>query len=158
MERGSERDTTPGRGTAGTDAGRIPLAVIVVDRGGLVSHWSSGARRLFGVTREEAVGRPAGDLLPVSGALPDQLRGEPMPDAYEAYDGEPNGTARYGGSGDDDLGPGPDLEASLGGQTSFATAGRAHLSTPRRHDADDGPHPDGDPAPGTERLDVLWWA
>ncbi|MFI6686684.1 hypothetical protein [Streptomyces sp. NPDC050485] len=29
-------------------AGRIPLAVIVVDGDGLVSHWSSGARRLFG--------------------------------------------------------------------------------------------------------------
>ncbi|MFH9941919.1 SpoIIE family protein phosphatase [Streptomyces murinus] len=158
MERGSERDTAPGRGAADTDAGRIPLAVIVVDRGGLVSHWSSGARRLFGVTREEAVGRPAGDLLPVSGALPDQLRGEPMPDAYEAYDGEPNGAVRYGGPGDDDLGPGPDLEASLGGQTSFATAGRAHLSTPRQRESDDGPHPDGDAAPDPERLDVLWWA
>ncbi|MFF0450847.1 SpoIIE family protein phosphatase [Streptomyces sp. NPDC004609] len=52
-------------------SGRIPLAVVVVDGAGLVSHWSTGARRLFGPTREEAVGRPAADLLPVAGALPD---------------------------------------------------------------------------------------
>ncbi|MER7347434.1 SpoIIE family protein phosphatase [Streptomyces aurantiacus] len=42
-------------------SGRVPLAVVVVDAGGLVSHWSTGARRLFGHTKEEAVGRPAGD-------------------------------------------------------------------------------------------------
>ncbi|MEU3602571.1 SpoIIE family protein phosphatase [Streptomyces sp. NPDC006798] len=49
--------------------GRIPLAVVVVDGGGRVSHWSTGARRLFGPDREEAVGRPATDLLPVGGVL-----------------------------------------------------------------------------------------
>ncbi|MBT2383410.1 SpoIIE family protein phosphatase [Streptomyces sp. ISL-11] len=49
--------------------GRIPLAVAVVDFAGLVTHWSSGARRLFGHTREEAVGSAATDLMPVSGAL-----------------------------------------------------------------------------------------
>ncbi|MER6456997.1 SpoIIE family protein phosphatase [Streptomyces sp900105245] len=128
MDRGSERDTAPGRDTGDTAAGRIPLAVVVVDRDGLVSHWSSGARRLFGVGREEAVGRSAADLLPVSGALADDLHGEPMPDAYEAYDAL-----------------GPDLESSLGGRTSYATAGRARLV------------PYEQPADG-ERLDVLWWA
>lgn len=76
-------------------AGRIPLAVVVVDGEGLVSHRSTGARRLFGSTREEAVGRPAVDLLPVTGALADY--GE-----YDSYDG-------YGG-----LGPG--LDASLNGR------------------------------------------
>ncbi|MEV4441852.1 SpoIIE family protein phosphatase [Streptomyces sp. NPDC049577] len=50
-------------------AGRIPLAVVVVASTGLVTHWSSGARRLFGPGRQDAVGRPAIDLLPVSGAL-----------------------------------------------------------------------------------------
>ncbi len=77
MDRGTERETPPGRG-AGDDvvlehtaAGRVPLAVILVDRAGLVSHWSRGARRLFGVTKEEAIGQTAVDLLPVSGALPD---------------------------------------------------------------------------------------
>ncbi|AOR31166.1 PAS sensor protein [Streptomyces fodineus] len=128
MDRGSERDTPPGRGAGDPAAGRIPLAVVVVDREGLVSHWSSGARRLFGASREEAVGHAAADLLPVSGALPEDPHGDPMPDAYEEYDGL-----------------GPDLETSLGGHTAYATAGRARLF----------PHA---PAPGGERLDVLWWA
>ncbi|MBL1083898.1 SpoIIE family protein phosphatase [Streptomyces actinomycinicus] len=126
MDRGSERDTPRGRGDSA--AGRIPLAVVVVDSEGLVSHWSSGAGRLFGVGRDDAVGHPAADLLPVSGALPDDARGDAMPDAYEEYDGA-----------------GPDLEASLGGHSAFATAGRARLTPPG-------------PAPGDERLDVLWWA
>ncbi|MES4889549.1 SpoIIE family protein phosphatase [Streptomyces sp. NPDC096012] len=128
MDRGSERDTPPGRDGGDTPAGRIPLAVVVVDRDGLVSHWSSGARRLFGATREDAVGHPAADLLPVSGALPDDLQGAPTPDPYEEYDGF-----------------GPDLEVSLGGHAAYATAGRARLQ-PHRRTAD------GD------RLDVLWWA
>ncbi|MFF8726382.1 SpoIIE family protein phosphatase [Streptomyces sp. NPDC015171] len=131
MDRGSERDTSPGRGVGDTGAGRIPLAVVVVDRAGLVSHWSSGARRLFGVDRQDAVGHPAADLLPVSGALPEQPHDMPdtaTPHAYAAYDG-----------------PGPDLESSLGGHTGYATAGRARLAPPRQ-DA------------GGERLDVLWWA
>lgn len=42
-----------------TAAGRVPLAVVVVDADGLVSHWSTGARKLFGVAREHAVGCPA---------------------------------------------------------------------------------------------------
>ncbi|MFC9928005.1 SpoIIE family protein phosphatase [Streptomyces sp. NPDC127190] len=126
MDRGSERDTPPGRGAGSAAPGRIPLAVVVVDRNGLVSHWSSGAGRLFGVARQQAVGQPAADLLPVSGALPDQ--GDPTPDAFESYDGL-----------------GPDLEASLGGDTAYATAGRARLVPPGRH-------PEG------ERIDVLWWA
>ncbi|MET8448943.1 SpoIIE family protein phosphatase [Streptomyces sp. NPDC005209] len=136
MDRGNERDEPPSRGAGdgagdAATAGRIPLAVVVVDRDGLVSHWSSGARRLFGVAREDAVGRPAGDLLPVSGALPDGLDAEPRPDAYgpyEAYDGL-----------------GPDLEASLGGRTAYATAGRARISEDSK-DRDE------------TRLDVLWWA
>ncbi|MGW1886818.1 SpoIIE family protein phosphatase [Streptomyces sp. NPDC001970] len=88
--------------------GRIPLAVVVVDNGGLVSHWSTGARRLFGHAKEAAVGRPAVELLPVSGALAEQEG------PYEAYES-------YGG-----LGPG--LDASLNGLTSYPAAGRARLS------------------------------
>ncbi|WP_369393080.1 SpoIIE family protein phosphatase [Streptomyces sp. CG1] len=128
MDRGSERDTPPGRDDGCAGAGRIPLAVVVVDRDGRVSHWSSGARRLFGASREEAVGRAAADLLPVSGALPEDPHGDPMPDAHEVYEGL-----------------GPDLEASLGGHTAYATAGRARLV------------PHGQESDG-ERLDVLWWA
>ncbi|WP_367319887.1 SpoIIE family protein phosphatase [Streptomyces sp. HUAS ZL42] len=129
MDRGSERDTPPGRGAGPGEAagqaaaGRIPLAVVVVDRDGLVSHWSRGARRLFGVPKEEAVGRCALDLLPVSGALPEDEYTTPY-GAYAAYDG---------------LGPG--LESSLDGRLSYPAAGRARIT-----------------AAGSDRVDVLWWA
>ncbi|MCH0563417.1 MULTISPECIES: SpoIIE family protein phosphatase [unclassified Streptomyces] len=124
MERGTDRDAPLSRTAASatptgpTGAGRIPLAVVVVDRDGLVSHWSRGARRLFGTVKEEAIGRPVADLLPVSGAFPD--RGDPGPyGAYDAYDGL-----------------GPDLEASLDGQLSYPAAGRARLTVPGRDRAD----------------------
>ncbi|MFJ4851228.1 MULTISPECIES: SpoIIE family protein phosphatase [unclassified Streptomyces] len=118
-------------------SGRIPLAVVVVDRDGLVSHWSTGARKLFGSTREQAIGRSAIDLLPVSGALGDGAGG-------------PYGTDTVSGAayGPGSLGPyeGPDLDASLSGETSYPTAGRARLN--RSHDTvvDDAP------------VDVLWWS
>ncbi len=136
MDHGSERGTPPGRGAGDAAAGRIPLAVVVVDRDGLVSHWSSGASRLFGVGRRDAVGRPAVDLLPVSGALSDDPHSDVMPDAHdpcEAYDGL-----------------GPDLETSLGGRTAYPAAGRARQF----------PHEDGRSGgtTGDERIDVLWWA
>ncbi|MEU3462225.1 SpoIIE family protein phosphatase [Streptomyces sp. NPDC006733] len=114
-----DRRTAPGL------SGRIPLAVIVVDGAGLVSHWSTGARKLFGCSREEAVGRPAVDLLPVSGAL----------DSAVADEG-----------GADDFGP--ELDASLSGETAYPTAGRARLF--------DDCHGGGDRAGGP--VDVLWWA
>ncbi|MEU7576921.1 SpoIIE family protein phosphatase [Streptomyces sp. NPDC041068] len=109
MERG-----TPGAPvTQSAASGRIPLAVVVVDGAGLVSHWSVGARRLFGYAKEEAVGRPVGDLLPVHGAIPEDR--EP----YGAYDGL-----------------GPDLETSLDGRISYPAAGRARLTGPGRAPAD----------------------
>ncbi|MFI9028366.1 SpoIIE family protein phosphatase [Streptomyces sp. NPDC053560] len=93
------------------EPGRIPLAVVVVDARGLVSHWSRGARRLFGPSREEAVGAPAVELMPVSGALgSDEWRG---PDGVE----DPHG---------------PDLESALGGETSYPRAGRARTADPER--------------------------
>ncbi|NUS30921.1 MAG: GAF domain-containing protein, partial [Streptomyces sp.] len=119
MDRGSARDTPPSRG-AGTGAvetaaaGRIPLAVVVVDRDGLVSHWSRGARRLFGAAKEEALGHPAVDLLPVSGALPDE-----------------EDTVPYGAYADHD-GLGPDLESSLDGRLFYPAAGRARLTVAER--------------------------
>ncbi|MER5253523.1 SpoIIE family protein phosphatase [Streptomyces sp. NPDC002855] len=88
-------------------AGRIPLAVVVVDGAGLVSHWSSGARKLFGYSKEEAVGTPAADLLPVAGAIPEE----------RAHFGEYDGL-------------GPDLGTSLDGHISYPAAGRARLSVP----------------------------
>ncbi|MFE0426124.1 SpoIIE family protein phosphatase [Streptomyces sp. NPDC058953] len=117
--------------------GRIPLAVVVVDGGGRVSHWSTGARRLFGPSREDAVGRPATDLLPVSGAL--------GPGAYPGTGGPgaPDDPHDPGDPGDleEADGVGPGLYASLTGRTSYVSAGRARLTDP-----------------GREPVDVLWWA
>lgn len=92
-------------------AGRVPLAVVVVDAAGLVSHWSTGARRLFGVAREDAIGCPAGELLPVSGAL--RQDGEPGPDGTYAGFGHP-------------------LDSSLSGSVAYPAAGRARVDEPRR--------------------------
>ncbi|WP_314412292.1 ATP-binding SpoIIE family protein phosphatase [Streptomyces kroppenstedtii] len=134
MDRGTERSDPPHGGAA---AGRIPLAVVVVDRAGLVSHWSRGARRLFGTAREEAVGRPVVDLLPVSGAFPEDEETAPY-GAYAAYDGL-----------------GPDLESSLDGRLFYPAAGRARL-TAADHDRIDvlwWAYPLV--GPGTERLLVL---
>ncbi|MEV0124457.1 SpoIIE family protein phosphatase [Streptomyces sp. NPDC050703] len=92
-------------------AGRIPLAVVVVDAAGLVSHWSVGARRLFGRAKGEAVGRPVGDLLPVHGAIPEDHA------PYGAHDGL-----------------GPDLETSLDRRIAYPAAGRARLRAPGARD------------------------
>ncbi|MGY0057316.1 ATP-binding SpoIIE family protein phosphatase [Streptomyces sp. LZ34] len=86
----------------GGGSGRMPLAVVVVDGDGLVTHWSSGARRLFGRSREEAVGCRAVDLMPVSGAL--------------------GGADWEGGE------RGPGLDAPLGGAAPYPTAGRARMA------------------------------
>lgn len=94
-----------------TAAGRVPLAVVVVDTDGLVSHWSTGARKLFGVAREEAVGCPAGELLPVAGVL------------------SPSGGASTDGVYADQ---GPALDTSLSGDSAYPAAGRARLDEPGR--------------------------
>lgn len=135
MDRGTERDATPGPGRgsgagehaadgaeAGAVAGRIPLAAVLMDRDGLVSHWSGGARRLFGAAEHEALGRPVSDLLPVSGALPEDTD-RTLFGGFAAYDG---------------LGPGPEPSPA---RHSYPAAGRARLM-----------------AEGPDRIDVLWWA
>ncbi|MEU1778515.1 SpoIIE family protein phosphatase [Streptomyces abikoensis] len=66
MEPGSPESAPAWRRPA---PGRIPLAVAVVGATGLVTHWSSGASRLFGHGKEAALGRPAGDLMPICGAF-----------------------------------------------------------------------------------------
>ncbi|MCX5561888.1 SpoIIE family protein phosphatase [Streptomyces sp. NBC_00038] len=142
MDRGTEAGATPSRGAGNgavehAAAGRIPLAVVVVDRGGLVSHWSTGARRLFGASKEEAVGRPAVDLLPVSGALPEDDETAPY-GAYAAYDGL-----------------GPDLESSLDGRLSYPAAGRARLTVTGRDRVDVLWWAYPLVGPGQERLLVL---
>ncbi|WP_037861119.1 ATP-binding SpoIIE family protein phosphatase [Streptomyces sp. NRRL S-340] len=146
MDRGTDGDASRGHpagtgaaraaaGSARAGAGRVPLAVVVVDRDGLVSHWSTGARRLFGTGRQEAVGRAAADLLPVSGALPD----DPEDGGVLAHPGHAAHAAPCAHDGHDGLGPG--LETSLDGRLSYPAAGRARLTVP-----------------GRGRVDVLWWA
>ena len=95
-------------------AGRIPLAVVVVDGDGLVSHWSSGAWRLFGHSREEAVGQPACDLMPVAGGL---ACGE-------------QGLVHGVSDSCDELGP------QLGAHSAYPTAGRARVSEAGRDPLD----------------------
>ncbi|MFF8971152.1 SpoIIE family protein phosphatase [Streptomyces sp. NPDC014995] len=142
MDRGTERDALPARGAgddtaAGpADAGRIPLAVVVVDREGLVSHWSTGARRLFGVPKDAAIGQAAIDLLPVSGALPEV--DEDLP--YDDY-------------GYDGLGPG--LGNSLDRGLGYPAAGRARLTVPERNRVDVLWWAYPLVGPGRERLLVL---
>ncbi|MGI5515799.1 SpoIIE family protein phosphatase [Streptomyces sp. CA-106131] len=140
MDQGTGTGALPGppagKAAEHTASGRIPLAVIVVDRDGLVSHWSRGARRLFGIPREKAVGQSAVDLLPVSGALPEADEAGP----YGAY-------APFGGLG-------PDLESSLDGRLSYPAAGRARLTVPDREPRGTEVLPLGEPG----RTDVLWWA
>ncbi|MFJ8591229.1 SpoIIE family protein phosphatase [Streptomyces sp. NPDC093598] len=119
--------------TEPAEPGRVPLAVVVVDRDGLVSHWSRGARRLFGVPKDEAIGRTALDLLPVSGALP--AGQDPAPHAED--------------------GLGPDLESSLDGGLSYPAAGRARLAAPDRERADVLWWAYPLVGPGPERLLVL---
>ncbi|MFC8432957.1 SpoIIE family protein phosphatase [Streptomyces sp. NPDC057253] len=143
MDRGTERGAPPSRGAGNgaadghAAAGRVPLAVVVVDRVGLVSHWSRGAGRLFGVTKEQAIGRPAADLLPVSGALPD-AEDRRSYGGYAAYDGL-----------------GPDLESSLDGGLSYPAAGRARLTVQGADRADVLWWAYPLVGPGEERLLVL---
>ncbi|MFG2471916.1 SpoIIE family protein phosphatase [Streptomyces canus] len=142
MDRGTERGTPPSRGAGNgaadgpAAAGRVPLTVVVVDRDGMVSHWSRGASRLFGATKEEAIGRSAADLLPVSGALAEQ--DSPPYGLYAAYDGL-----------------GPDLESSLDGGLSYPAAGRARLTVPGADRADVLWWAYPLVGPGRERLLVL---
>ncbi|MFD5492159.1 SpoIIE family protein phosphatase [Streptomyces sp. NPDC127091] len=144
MDRGTKRDAPvdqggqDGESAEALGAGRIPLAVVVVDRDGLVSHWGAGARRLFGLAKDDALGRSAADLLPVSGALPDGGEGEGGPGA------RPGSPGSYGSYAASD-GAGPGLESSLDQGLSYPAAGRARLAAT----AD---------VPRSGRVDVLWWA
>ncbi|KAA6223814.1 GAF domain-containing protein [Streptomyces albofaciens JCM 4342] len=58
--------STASAGGAGM-CGRLPLGVVIADRDGLVAHWSSGAGRLLGVERQEAIGSPLLRRVPVFG-------------------------------------------------------------------------------------------
>ncbi|TLQ42795.1 PAS domain-containing protein [Streptomyces marianii] len=117
--------------------GPAGLAVVLVDGAGRVSHWSAGARALFGHDEETAVGRPAADLLPVSGALTaaDAALSSSSPGASVSL------PSRSWGRGGRRAGPG----APSGTPVFYPVAGRARLGA-------------GGGRPREERIDVLWWA
>ncbi|MGW7576233.1 hypothetical protein [Streptomyces sp. NPDC054765] len=129
--------------------GRIPLAVVVVGADGRISHWSSGAQHLFGSTREEAVGAPAVDLMPVTGALGDKewgarTNGSRKSNACEVGNGFDDGLPVSSGfevSNGFDRGNSLDQEASWGDAAFHPTSGRARMAIAGR-----GP------------VDLLWWA
>ncbi|MCU1676685.1 MAG: hypothetical protein JWM93_1443 [Frankiales bacterium] len=50
-------------------------AVIAADLGGLIVYWNAAAEKLFGFSREEAMGQPTGELL---GAATDDVDGAPL--------------------------------------------------------------------------------
>ncbi|MFE2931375.1 SpoIIE family protein phosphatase [Streptomyces sp. NPDC059278] len=135
-----EPEVPPQRTPSSHDAmtGRVPLAVAVVDINGLVSHWSSGARRLFGVTRQQAVGCPAGELLPVTGVL-DRAEEETRPGAGPVPD----------------CGLGAGLDGPPGGSLPYPTAGRARIDEPGRGRIDVLWWAYPLVGPGSERLLVL---
>ncbi|MEO3754456.1 PAS domain-containing protein [Streptomyces sp. B6B3] len=116
----------------GDPHGRTPLAVVVVDGAGRITHWSAGAGTLFGVGRQEAEGRQAVDILPVSGA--DDLDAE-------------HGGAREGA--DPELGPlDPEgrVEFLFGSDTTELTRPTAGRYWTQEWSGERGPR------------DVLWWA
>ncbi|GAA0368345.1 ATP-binding SpoIIE family protein phosphatase [Streptomyces blastmyceticus] len=113
--------------------GRIPLAVVVVGSAGLVTHWSTGARRLFGYGRDEAVGAPAADLMPIGGAL-----------SHDSDDGH------RGTSLDVRLG-----RPSADGAAGYPSAGRARSGAPGRGPVDVLWWAYPLAGPGEERLLVL---
>ncbi|GAB1326529.1 hypothetical protein ACE1SV_08680 [Streptomyces sennicomposti] len=151
MDRGTESNAPRGRregnvAVAGERAaGRVRPAVALVGRDRLVSHWSRSARELFGVPEEDAIGRPADDLLPVSGALPDEDDEPPDPGRLAHGGLGPAGAPSPGGRGAGPAlsvdGSGSGTPLSPDGPLSQPAAGRARLAVP-----------------GRDRLDVLWWA
>ncbi|MDT0320206.1 ATP-binding SpoIIE family protein phosphatase [Streptomyces millisiae] len=117
--------------TTAAVTGRIPLAVVVVDGAGEISHWSTGARRLFGIERDEAVGRRAAEVMPISAVM--SAEGDPADEAGP----------EAGGMGP--LDPEEQVEFIFGTDTvAFAQplAGRFWTQDPVL----------------AETRDVLWWA
>ncbi|MEU6705516.1 hypothetical protein [Streptomyces wuyuanensis] len=125
--------------------GPAGLAVVLADGDGLVSHWSAGARALFGHDEDAAVGQSAMELLPVAGALTadappgsDSSPVLPPPVSSPASpSAEPSARARGG--------PAAAADPSSEPAVFYPAAGRARLGV-------------GGGRPRDERVDVLWWA
>ncbi|CAL9579805.1 hypothetical protein [Streptomyces sp. enrichment culture] len=150
MDSGDAARAAPGRGP---EEGRVPLAVVTVDQAGRISRWSTGARRLFGPSREDAVGRPAVDLLPLSGVLPD--------DGYDPYDayGRPGGEDGHDACAPCDSGAPYDEGAAHGDEPTYRDrGGLGHRPDRATHRAFPASGRARLPGPGAGRADVLWWA
>lgn len=122
-------------GTAEPTTGRMPLAAVVIDGAGLITHWNADAPRLFGPTAAEAVGRPAAAVLPAS------LAGGPT--AGAGRDARDDGPSAWDDI--DHLDPDRDIVVIFGAdlaELSAPCSGRFFT------------HGLGDLHPG----DVLWWA
>ncbi|MFE0040338.1 hypothetical protein [Streptomyces sp. NPDC058991] len=120
--------------------GPAGLAVVLVDGAGHVSHWSEDARALFGHDEAAAVGRPAADLLPVTGAL--AAAGPPVSSPSPGSSGSPvSSPSRPEGRGGRRTAPGD----PTGTPAFYPAAGRARLGA-------------GGGRPREERIDVVWWA
>ncbi|MFI1467907.1 hypothetical protein [Streptomyces wuyuanensis] len=125
--------------------GPAGLAVVLADGDGLVSHWSAGARALFGHDEDAAVGQPAIELLPVAGALTaDAPPGSdsspvllPPVSSPDSPCSECSAWARGG--------PGAAADPRSEPAVFYPAAGRARLGM-------------GGGRPRDERVDVLWWA
>jgi hypothetical protein len=84
-------------------SGRARLAAVTVSGLGVIAHWSPAAGRLFGLTRQEAIGRPAAAVLPVSGVIDTVGDGEAAGAAYAQFTdlpgtGQPT-SGRFWGAG-----------------------------------------------------------
>ncbi|MGW7514022.1 SpoIIE family protein phosphatase [Streptomyces sp. NPDC054796] len=110
-----ERAGETAEGARPLPLGRLPLAVVVVDGEGLVSHWSTGARKLFGYAREEAVGALAVELMPIAGAFGN----------VAGWRGDEGLTGGF-----DHPGHSVRSEERGCGRTAYATAGRARTADP----------------------------
>lgn len=122
--------------------GPAGLAVVLADGDGFVSHWSAGARALFGHDEDVAVGQSAMELLPVAGALaadtPPGSDSSPVlapPASSPASEYPARGRGTRGGAA------APCSEPAV----FYPAAGRARLGA-------------GGGRPRDERVDVLWWA
>ncbi|MDI9882978.1 hypothetical protein QMZ92_00815 [Streptomyces sp. HNM0645] len=136
----------PALGRRSAAVGPAGLAVVLVDGAGRVSHWSEGARALFGHDEGTAVGRSAADLLPVSGALTaaDAAPSSLSPGASAFAPSLPSLSSPSPlpwGRGGRRAEPG----APSGTHVFCPVAGRARLGA-------------GGARPREERIDVLWWA
>jgi hypothetical protein len=120
-------------------SGQVRLAAVTVNALGVVAYWGPGARRLFGLTHEQAAGLPAAAILPVSGVIDAVGDGEGAGAAYAHY---PSRHDHFGDPGR----PVPGPAGALGVEAAGQAAGQPSSGRFWGGGLEDGPE------------DVLWWA